>query len=949
MGLLICCIVVGFIALLIHKQQVNEDNEEFERQQKIAAEEERLKQERIAAEEERLRQQQLEEEQRKRNETEALFSSLARRISSCIAEFNNLRNSYLSYSVVNIFLDRYHKLFDEVESIDKSYLDNHNALLCNEMHDCYVGIRDHTSEYNKAFVNSEISRCQWIFSDIDGKALDYQQAVGIVTDEDHNLIVAGAGSGKTLTIVGKVQYLCKVKRINPKDILLISFTRKAAEEMTNRISKIISGVEAVTFHKLGLDIVSKSSGFRPSVLSEKEFQRFMEDYFLHNVRDHIDVVRALIEYFAYYLHIPSNIDKFNTLGEAYEYERNTDFETLQSKYIIKEEHRYKADNRTMQGEFVKSREELIIANYLFLHGIKYEYEKVYPYKSEDSYRKIYTPDFYLSDYDIYLEHFGIGRNGKNSLMSNIENKKYLEDIQWKRNFHRQNGTKLIETYSYYNSEGILEKKLEEILVDNGVKIIQPDYMDIFNRIYQDSSDKYFGEFIQLCSTFIALFKSNGYKLEDLDQLQYKHEEFKTDYHKRRMKAFKTIIKPVLNEYYEHLRKTQKVDFSDMINDATEAVINGFKFHRYKYVIIDEFQDISVARLKLIKAILNQTGAHLLCVGDDWQSIYRFAGSDLSVFVDFEKSFGKSEIMRIEKTYRNSQQLIDAASQFVMKNPAQLKKSLKSDLNCDRPICFVFYQNDPKHSIKVAMESIISTYGVKHSDISDVLLLGRTNYDREILIKTGLFRNLSTDKSPDIEYVNKPDLKCSFLSVHKSKGLEAQNVIVLNFCNSLMGFPNKIADDPMLELVLSDADTFRYGEERRLLYVALTRTKNRVLLITDAINPSEFIHDFEKDENIRTYNAGFSEKAKRINCPKCSTGILVERKGANKKTFVGCSNFPQCDFTCNDLSVLVEPVRCKCGGIMVLRKGVHGNRFYGCTNFPVCRETIPLNEVRERQK
>lgn len=891
----------------------------------------------------------IEEQQRKREEDNALFSPLACKVDACISELNNFENEYISSSYVSATLEKHKELFGEIENIDKTNLYDENSLLCQNMCESYLSLKERISVHNSEFIANEKNKYQWLFNDIDGKALDDQQQTGIVTDEDHNLIIAGAGSGKTLTIVGKVKYLCEVKKYAPQDILLISFTRKAAEEMTTRVSKLINGVEAVTFHKLGLDIIKKCKGFRPDVLEETEFQSFMEEYFSKHILDNIDVVKALVEYFAYYLQMPFDMDKFNTLGEAYEYERNSDFETLQSKYIDEEKDRYAKHNRTMQGEFVKSREELMIANYFFLHGVKYEYEKIYPYPSNDPYRKTYTPDFYLTDYDIYLEHFGVDRNGKNPLMSEIENQKYVEGIQWKRAWHEHNGTTLIETYSYFNSEGVLESKLEEILLSKGVKLVEQNYLDIFKKIYQDCSDKYFGEFIQLCSAFITLFKANGYKIEDLDGLEYKHKRYDTDYHKRRMKVFKAIVKPVLEEYDKYLKETNKVDFSDMINDATEAIVNGFRVHKYKYVIIDEFQDISIARLKLIKAILNQTGAHLLCVGDDWQSIYRFAGSDLSVFVDFEKSFGKSEIMRIEKTYRNSQQLIDIASQFVMKNPAQISKQLKSDLTCDKPVCFVFYQNNPQHAIKVAMESIIEVYGVADSDIDDILLLGRTNYDRNILLETGLFRNVGNGNSPFIKYVAKPELKCKFLTVHKSKGLEARNVIVLNFCNSRFGFPNKISDDPMLELVLSDADDYLYGEERRLLYVALTRTRNRVLLITDEMNASEFIHDFEKNENMRTYNVGINENIKRTRCPKCDTGLLVERKLKDGTVFVGCSNFPQCDFTCSDLSVMSAPIKCKCGGFMVLRKDKKGKAFLGCTNFPICRHTMKVNGEHVKDK
>ncbi len=807
----------------------------------------------------------------------------------------------------------------------------------------YENLHAEVKKKNSEFVAAEKQRCDDLLSDIDGKSLDDQQRTVVVTDEDHNLVLAGAGSGKTLTIAGKVKYLVDQKKIDPKEILLIAFTHKSAEELTCRISdKLGIKVEATTFHKLGLDIIKNATGVRPDVY--EKLDGFVTDYFENNMVDNAETVKALIEFFAYYLQIPADLEQYSSLGEAFEYERGMDFETVRSKYeraqfIKHETDLKKADRNTLQGETVKSLEEVSIANFLFLNGIRYEYESLYPFESDDPLRKAYRPDFYLPDYDIYIEHFGVDRQGRLPWLPPVEAEKYLDSMRWKREFHRANGTKLLETYSYYTSEGVLLEKLSFMLQNSGVKFRAPDYRQIFETIYSKASDRYFSEFKSLCSSFITLFKSNGYKTGDLEALKQKGLNTRSAFLINRTALFISIIGPIIDEYTNYLDGNGLVDFSDMIIRATELVNDGYKTVRYKYVIIDEYQDISVARYKLVKAILDQTGAHLLCVGDDWQSIYRFAGSDISLFTDFDKYFGYTSTLKIEQTYRNSQELIDEAGRFIMRNPAQLKKSLRSGKSIEYPISFWFYKDNPFPVIKRMMDKLISGFGAEAS----IMLLGRTNNDIELVRRSGLFEASSTKTGTDFKYIYSPQTPVTFLTVHKSKGLEADNVILLNFENSTLGFPNKIADDPVLALVLSSSDPFSYAEERRLLYVAITRTRNRVMVLTNTNRPSVFITDFKPTSNVAFVGRDdFTERT--VNCPRCKKGRLTLRKNEETgKLFVGCSNYPRCNYTVKETSVMSTNMRCpSCGGFLVQRKGKYGN-FTGCTNYPKCNYTLQPNK------
>ena len=862
-------------------------------------------------------------------------------ISSSKETFNFDHNHYINQTEAEEILSVWDTNVSKVKSIripKKHPLSASVQRVLNQFSHLNLEIEKH----NQAYIKDECIRCNELLSDIDGKTLDSQQQAVVVCDENRNLVLAGAGSGKTLTIAAKVKYLYLEKNIDPKEILLITFTHKSAEEMTERIAKkLLIPVEASTFHKLGLEIITKATGKRPDVLDD--LGDFIREYFEKYIVDDPQNIKILIEYFAYYLHIPANMDQFDSLGEAYEYEKGIDLETIkskydQSKYLNKEASIRKEQHQTLRLERVKSMEEATIANFLFLNGIEYEYEHLYPFESDDPTRKAYRPDFYLPEYNIYLEHFGVDRNGNLPWLSKIEEEKYQQDMKWKRNFHKEKGTKLIETYSYYSYEGVLQEKLDEILKKNGVCYKEPDFVDIYNTVYAKKGEKYFSEFIRLCCTFITLFKSNGYHVEDLPNMFSHNSLFQKSFFVRRTELFKKIIFPIMKAYENHLAENKSVDFADMIISATKFVNNGCELPDYKWVIIDEFQDVSVARYRLVQAILDKTGAKLLCVGDDWQSIYRFAGSDISIFTDFEKYFGKAAIMRLEQTYRNSQQLIDAAGFFVMQNNQQLKKQLRSEKYLDYPITFMCYQDNPFAVLQRTVNKIIHDFGKE----SSILLLGRTNYDVELIQQSGMF---TVQRSGKCIYKLSPETPIKFMSVHKSKGLEADNVVLVNFENSTLGFPNKIADDPILELVLTTSDAYPYAEERRLLYVALTRTRNRTFVLVNEKKPSQFMKDFPPSKSVFILSSK-KEQGHQISCPRCKTGHLITRKNSsNNHYFVSCSNYPRCQYTVHDVTVLDNPKLCpKCGGLLVRRKGRFGI-FYGCSNYPLCDYTEEIKKEK----
>lgn len=868
------------------------------------------------------------------------IQDLRKDISLFFEELSEVSLEYVTHSKEIFFLEKWQQLSKNVTNTEVRNTDDGFSEI-EQFKTIYNSLNDYFDTTNNQFIQNESIKHDFLFSNIDGKSLDAQQRTAVINNEDRILVLAGAGSGKTLTISAKVKYLCEVKNVNPSEILLISFTKKSAEEMTERIqNKLAIPISATTFHKLGLEIIKNAEGKRPEVADENCLVQFIHNFFENKIVNHPDLIKALTEYFAYFLDIPENMEKHSSLGELYEEEKNADLETLKSKY---DRERYIRDTKiekskaykTLNNEQVKSLEETKIANFLFMNGVVYEYEKLYPFESEDLSRKSYKPDFYLSDYDIYLEHFGISKDFTVPWLSPVEEKKYLEGIKWKRNFHEMNNTKLIETYSYYSSEGILLKKLEELLLANGVELKSRDFSDVFNTVYASKSNKYFSEFMNLCCTFINLFKSNNYKIDQIEILKnhYCNSE-PNEFLCERTSLFLDIIKIILREYQNFLALNNSIDFSDMINLAAEKIVAGCEIIPYKYIIVDEYQDISKSRFNFLKAIVDKSNAKLFCVGDDWQSIYRFAGSDISLFTDFEKYFGYTKILKIEKTYRNSQQLINEASKFILQNSLQLKKDLRSDKKLNYPLIFWGYDEEPYKAIKFTVDKIISEFGID----SSILFLGRTNYEKEILIKSGLFKFYNKNRRECIEYIPKPEVQIDFLSVHKSKGLEADNVILLNFKNDKLGFPNQIADDKVLDLVLTNAENYKFAEERRLFYVAITRTKNRTFILTDNKNPSIFLKEFNESDYVCFVGIKKAEESVQTKCPLCKTGNLykVQHEG---RCFIGCSNYPKCRYTLRDATILLNPKKCPaCGGFLIKRRGKNKHWFVGCTNYPHCEHT-----------
>lgn len=349
--------------------------------------------------------------------------------------------------------------------------------------------------------------------------------------------------------------------------------------------------------------------------------------------------------------------------------------------------------------------------------------------------------------------------------------------------------------------------------------------------YIDNNKQKVNKLENLIETFIHLFKCNNHKLNDFNKFL---KTSKKNLFYQKEKILLTIILNIYLEYQRYLNENNEIDFDDMITLATKNLNNNLKLN-YKYIIIDEYQDTSYVRFLLIKKLLELTNANLLVVGDDFQSIYRFTGCDLSLFIDFTKYFKNSKIMKIQNTYRNSLELITVAGSFVMKNQKQIRKTLNSNKKLDYPIEIVYYKN-----IKEDFYKLVSL--IYNKTKKNILVLGRNNYDINMVLNPKYFKY----NNNSITCLKNYNIKINYLTVHKSKGLEEENVIMINLRNDILGFPCKIKNNQILRFVTNNKEKYLYSEERRLFYVGLTRTKNKVYLFTPLNKESIFVKELKKD-------------------------------------------------------------------------------------------------------
>ena len=722
---------------------------------------------------------------------------------------------------------------------------------------------DVAADLNQAHAAKVTKEDNEFFDTVEKSPLTPEQREAVVCFDSRVLLVASAGSGKTSTMVAKAGYALNRGYFAADRMLLLAFNNDAAAELRERIQARLKPlglpadkVVARTFHAFGLDVIGAATGRKPSLAPWLENGQDLDTLLqiADSLKDSDPVFRASWDLFR--LVFGQDLPKF---GKEQESPDSWDGEQKREGFW------------TLNGEVVKSRGELVIANWLFYNGVSYVYEGPYKHETATATHRQYMPDFYFPDIDVYLEHWAVNERG----VRPAEFVGDAEGMEWKRKLHAQCGTVLLETTMAQLWSGKAFDYLTAELTKRGVALDPNPEREVAGRKPIENP-----RLARTFRSFLTHAKSNRLSVVDLrarlhagaaGEFRFRHE------------MFLRLFERIWAAWEEKLRANNCIDFEDMLNLATDCIEGGGWASPFDLVMVDEFQDASQARARLVAGLMRGEDKYLFAVGDDWQSINRFAGADLAVMTEFEAKFGKATTLRLETTFRCPPTLCEISSAFVRKNPRQLRKSVRSvQPDRDKPVRIVSVQSE--FHIRLAVDKRLVEIAQEAQEVgkrATVYVLGRYRKDAAYL-----------PISPKQQWVD-----VEFITVHSSKGLEADHIIVPRMTSETLGFPSRVADDPVLQLAMPGGDSYEHAEERRLFYVALTRARSTATLITVAHKESSFITELVKDQQLEVVNWDGSSSSSEV-CPDCGKGFLVPRKGRNGR-FVGCSTFPRCRFTRKD--------------------------------------------------
>ena len=770
---------------------------------------------------------------------------------------------------------------------------------------------------NQQFVKHTVRLVAAANEDVLRVRLTEEQAMSVATDEDVTLLLAGAGTGKTAVITGKMAHLVLNQKAAPGEILVLAFNRKAVEEIRERLPSELRGVSVHTFHSFGRHVIAQSMDRKPAIskLAEDEPRRNAIGEIMHEMLASSRYRDLLVNLLAFYRNQYQSPFDFKSTEEYYRYVRST-------------------ERRTLSGVRVKSLEEVQVANLLSLRGVEFEYEKPYQVDTASAQYQQYRPDFYLPRENIYIEHFALDEEGNPPQHF----RDYKEGVEWKRDIHKRHGTTMIETFSWQCRKGVLQSELEKNLRHFGVELSPVPITELLERLRQLQGNW----LTDILASAIRHVKTNGVSPSELRRRAGESV---------RSNAFLDVFEKLLHRYERLLGNEDAVDFEDLINQAAEHIANGLWQVPYRYVLVDEFQDISAGRMALIAA-LKRAGIAYFLVGDDWQSINRFAGSDVGLVRDCGKYLGYVRECYLGTTFRYRAGILDPSAAFVQRNPEQTQRGLRTASTGPDHGITVVAEASQKAGIETALEHIHHREGAEPDGDGQrrvsVLALGR--YWRSC--------------ADTVEVQRGEHLQVEFSTIHRAKGREDDYVLVLDLKNDQYGFPSQMEDDPLLELFLPSRRkrAFPHAEERRLFYVAITRARRGVYLIADNDQPSSFVEELmRKHPDIAAIGAGALARIDAPTCPRCGGRLVESQSGRNLRCVHHplCGHLaPRCDAcargyividsgraVCTNDACATPPMLCpRCeAGILTRKSGPHG-RFLGCSKYwaePPCDYKEPI--------
>jgi DNA helicase-4 len=732
-------------------------------------------------------------------------------IQAVVDEYDEIRRATWPFLYTNEDIERLAKIRSELQSA-----------------------RQRIREYNRHFVEKELERYEDLFTDVDekGNDLNEDQRKAVVRDDKYNQVIAGAGTGKTLTLTHRIAYLIE-RGVDPDRIAAITLTNNATDEIQTRLEERfdITDVEVDTIHAFANGIAREARSSHADAINKQQRNNIVEEVIREKTTEgSTDFAWHYRQFLANYQTEIPDLDAYDSREEYVRARAEQSYETL-------------------VGEEVASQAEKAIADFLFTHGIEYQYESIAEWADTAEDKGGYYPDFYLPEYDVYIEHWGIDESGQVAPWFSWSTEDYLDKLEWGRRQFADSDHQLIETYDFEHRADRLERALEHRLSEQRVELEPMDSDELVDYVLGEYERKrqivrLFSKFLDNATTFQTTPK------QVLDRLP---RENPRKYH------FGMCGAILIKEYEVKKARNGQIDFDDMIYDAVEAVEeHPEKFQkRYDHLLVDEFQDVSISQIELLQAVTDGDDApHLFCVGDDWQSIYAFRGAVVEYFVDFEEYFGPAAITELRDTYRCPETVLDASTDLIANNPEQIGKDPDACSGRDTTprVHTLDGHNDWKYAERVGEYSANLTEQRldEGSNPGDVMILSRYDEGARFVdrVKEELeAREIPYDGRedryrPDTEDAEPEGDGVSVFSAHQAKGREAAHVILLHVTVGDDGFSPDARNDELLNMV-RDVPANDEAEERRLFYVALTRSEYTLDLLTRACEESSFIDEISE--------------------------------------------------------------------------------------------------------
>lgn len=723
------------------------------------------------------------------------------------------------------------------------------------------------AEHNAAHLTHQRSAMREFFATVETNPLTEEQIHACICMDDNVLIVAAAGSGKTSTMVAKTGYVLHAGLARPEQILLLAFNRDAADELGGRVAERLKGVPDIdkvksrTFHGFGLEVIGIATGRKPSLAPWVESGRDLEAM--------TDIINTLCRKDSRFA------KKWNLFRTVY----SRDIGALGEKAETEDFRDGERGFLTANNILVKSKEERLLADWLFYHGVKFQYEPSYEHDTATAHHRQYQPDFYYPEINLYHEHFALDANGQPPKHF----PDYLAGVAWKRAIHKEHGTALFETQSHEIYSGVAFERLENELTRRGLEL----HFDP-NRQGDGTPPPDVEDLARTFHVFQRHVKNNGLSMEELRRNLSGQSR---SGHGPRLALFLSLYEFISAEWERRLHAGGYIDFEDMLVQAAQLVESGHFESPFTMIFADEFQDSSRVRVRLLKALTSYRGvsAHLCVVGDDWQGINRFAGADIAVMTEFDQVFAHSTRLTLSTTFRCPQYLCDVASRFIQANPDQIRKSVKTTNPFTKTPLLACELDD--------VEAIGQCVGRQLAELAEYVRAGRVQPGKGRRVSVMLIGRYRSDRPSMLDHWRlalSDVLELEFRTAHASKGLEADYVFVVNLIEGTKGFPSQIQDDPALQMAMPVPDKYPFAEERRLFYVALTRARRQVRLFAVTGKPSQFLVELVNTKDL-VIDALKGESAEP--CPKCGRGMLVRRNGRYGE-FLSCSRLAQCDYKRN---------------------------------------------------